>query len=242
MHSLAIGISCGNPNQINLSESIMHNCRKLVEQIAAQRGKESQNSISLGIGFDSSIQDSLLFDVDVDCCHSIEDSVEKKGGELIPTELDPAFLVSQACRQFRQKDKPNLTICTLRKNELNCTTIGNSGFCLFRFDSEKKPEIITSQNGALMNIKEENQKIFQSIIKDGDLLITGSESLFAALSPKVMLTILEKILKESKNKKVSSKEIAERIAEKAKKSTKQGVLVRKNNSFVVIASWISHFF
>lgn len=230
LHSLAIGVSYNEDKKSNFSDKIMKICWKMIEQIAIQTNQHSQSILSLGLGYDSSNQDSFLFDID--CGVSIEDSADKNANDISKNnfgpEVDPAILVSQACLQVNQNEKPNLTLCAMKKDQLICASVGNAGFYLIRFyDFQKSPEIVASSSSTSYDIREDNQKIYQIQIMEGDLLITGCDDIF---SNKDLLLLLENNTRK-KGKRTSPKDIAENIAEEA--------FVRKSSSCTVIAAWIS---
>jgi hypothetical protein len=239
LHSLAIGVSFDSTNQSNYPESVIHNCMRLVEQIAVQKGKGSQHNLSAGLGLDSFIQDSLLFDMEGEIGISIEDSQEKKNTDrsrsFLPTELDPTFLINKATKQCAQRKSLNLLVCSLKMNELCCTTLGCSGFYLVRMDSNKNAKMLKSYTDLLIENQENLQKTSQIEVQEGDLLIAGSELVFNVCRHKDILGILTEIY-QTKSKKPSPKEIHDGIIERLRCIT---TLVRKSTSLVLIVARIS---
>ena len=56
--------------------------------------------------------------------------------------MDPVCVISRAFKQVEDSGSATAIICMLKKDELICTNIGDSGFKLIRFDENNQPFIL----------------------------------------------------------------------------------------------------
>ena len=145
-HKLAVGVSDGvggwanyGITAANFSASLMENCRRAIEQTLKP---VSNQQVSLGAN--SSVQDSILFDIECDV--SSDQLDDSKGSERYNDSrimsIDPVSIISRAFRSVHDTGSATAVLCVLKNDQLVCSNIGDSGFRLIRFDEDSQPFIV----------------------------------------------------------------------------------------------------
>ena len=137
LHKFALGVSDGvggwstfGITAADFSDSLMKHCKKVIDDTLV-KGGTNQSYTS------SSLQDSILFDVDSDVLNDSNKSSSCNDSRVL--SLDPITVTRKAYTQVHHSGSATAVVCVLKNDDLVCSNIGDSGFRLVRFDPSGNP-------------------------------------------------------------------------------------------------------
>jgi len=113
----------------------MGHCKKIIDDTLNKGGSPQLSNCN-----NSSIQDSILFDVECDVLDDSSKSFSCNDSRLLC--LDPVSVTARAFSKVKHTGSATAVICVLKKEDLVCANIGDSGFRLIRFNQLGEPYIV----------------------------------------------------------------------------------------------------
>ena len=148
LHRFAVGVSDGVGGWANygltaaqFSESLMENCKRIIENM--MRPSSAIPPTSFGAN-SSSVQDSILFDVECEVSADLLDDskTSDRYHDSRILGIDPVNVISGAYEKVRDLGSATAVVCVLKNEDLICCNIGDSGFRLVRFDETNQPFVV----------------------------------------------------------------------------------------------------
>ena len=210
---------------------VYNDCKNLLINEPVLRRVASKD---ISKNMDSSIQDSLLFDIETGAGLLLDLSESKhaeKPQDIVQTDIEVVLPTEKDLSR-----KASATLCTLKGNKLSCYQTGKSGFILLR--SDPFGLLFAVEDLPINAAEAENApRVYEITANEGDLLLLWSSGLLEKLGQDGIIKTVSGGVK-NRGKRASPSDLAEELVNQATLS--QGKMCcQAEESLTVVAAWIS---